>query len=137
MSLRADFQILMPKKAVIVAIALFVAALHFVVGPTYGGPARGFVNGYLIDLLLPFAVFLLTGLFEHPLLRPAWSRGVAVFGVGAAAETLQAVGVRALGSTFDPLDYLMYAIGVVGGVAFEKGVISRLSTPEAASRDRP
>jgi hypothetical protein len=127
----------MPKKAVIVAIALFVASLHLVAGPNYEGPARVFVNGYLIDLLLPFAMFLLTGLFEYPLLRPAWIRGVAVFGVGAGAETLQAMGVRALGSTFDPLDYLMYAIGVVGGVVFEKAVISRLSTLEAAPRDRP
>jgi hypothetical protein len=127
----------MPKKAIIVAIALFVAALHFVVGPTYEGPARTFVNGYLIDLLLPFAMFLLTGLVEHPLVRPAWIRGIVVFGVGAAAETFQAVGVGALGSTFDSLDYLMYAIGVVGGVIFEKAVLSRLPGPGAASRDRP
>lgn len=126
----------MPKKVVIVAIALFVGSLHFVTGPNYEGPARAFVNGYLIDLLLPFAVFLLTGLFEHPLVRPAWIRGVAVLGVGAAAETLQAVGVRALGSTFDPLDYLMYAIGVAGGVVVEKAVISRLSTAKAAPRNR-
>ena len=37
----------MTKRAVIVAIALIVAALHFVTGKQYQGPFPVFVNGYL------------------------------------------------------------------------------------------
>jgi hypothetical protein len=117
---------LMSRKAIVVAIALFVASLHFVTGPGYRGPAREFVNGYLIDLLLPFAMFLVSGVAAHSVLRSPLLRAVAVFSVGAFAETLQAFDVEVLGSTFDPLDYLMYALGVLGGVAFERIALSRL-----------
>ena len=36
------------RKRIIVAICLAVAALHFVVGPAYGGPYRAFVASYLV-----------------------------------------------------------------------------------------
>ncbi len=42
-------------KTLVVAVALAVGLLHFVTGPNYHGPFRVFVNGYLIDILLPLA----------------------------------------------------------------------------------
>jgi hypothetical protein len=58
------------KKRVITAIALTVGALHFVTGEQYQGPFPAFVNGYLIDILLPMALFLLMGLVESKLPPP-------------------------------------------------------------------
>jgi hypothetical protein len=51
----------MNRKVVVVLIALAVGLLHFLTGPGYRGPLPWFVNGYLIDILLPFAMFLVLG----------------------------------------------------------------------------
>jgi len=48
----------MTRKLLVTLIALIVGALHFVTGEQYQGPFPVFVNGYLIDILLPMALFL-------------------------------------------------------------------------------
>lgn len=111
-----------------VGIALGVGLLHFVTGPDYRGPLRDFVNGYLIDILLPFAMYLLLSLPQRPLRLPTVGRALAVLAVGGVVELLQFLGVPVFGSTFDPLDLMMYAAGVGGGVAFERLVLARMST---------
>ena len=111
-------------KRIVVAICVVVAGLHFVTGPGYAGPFKLFVNGYMIDILLPFAMFLLLGIAGIEFLRGRLLRAVAVFGVGAGAETLQYFGIGIFGQTFDPLDYVMFLVGIVGGVVFEAWVLS-------------
>lgn len=115
-----------------VVVALGVGLLHVVTGPDYRGPLATFVNGYLIDILLPFAVYLLLTLPDRPfkLSRPA--RAVVVVGLGITVEVLQFHGVPIFGSTFDPLDFWMYAVGVVLAVGFERAVLARLSEGEGA-----
>lgn len=41
-------------------------------------------------------------------------------------ETMQLFGVPIFGQTFDPLDYLIFAIGIGAAVLFESTVLSRL-----------
>jgi hypothetical protein len=53
------------------------------------------------------------------------------------AETCQYFGIPVLGSTFDPLDYLMYGMGAVSGVVVDTQVFSRMFgfwTKEKAGR---
>ncbi len=119
-------RITLTRKPVVVAIALGVAALHFVTGPGYAGPFRAFVNGYLIDLLLPFAMVLVLGFVKLRWIRSPLVRGLLVFGVGAATETLQYFGLTVFGRTFDPLDYLMFALGAGAAMVFEALVLSRI-----------
>jgi hypothetical protein len=114
------------QKPIIVAIALAVGALHFVTGPGYRGPLPVFVNGYLIDALLPFAMVLVLGVADHPVSRSGILRGIAVFAVGAVTETLQYFGVPIFGRTFDPLDYLMFGVGIGLAVVFERLVLSKI-----------
>lgn len=116
----------MNQKLIVVSIALGVGALHFLTGPGYRGPWPVFVNGYMIDILLPFAMVLVLGVADQPPLRSEITRSVLVFGVGAVTETLQCFGVPIFGQTFDPLDYVMFAIGVGLAVAFEKAVLSKV-----------
>ena len=116
----------MTRKHLVVAIALFVGLLHFVTGPGYRGPGRAFVNGYLIDLLLPFAVYLLLSLPDRPLRMSRTVRACVVLAVGAGVEVLQYFGVPVFGRTFDPVDLLMYALGVTAGVVLEVAVLSRM-----------
>lgn len=118
----------LPRKPVIVAICLTVAALHFVTGPQYGGPFRAFVTGYLIDLALPFALVLLLGLgfASVPVLCRPLSRVMVVFCIGAVVEGSQYLGIPLFGRTFDPLDLLMYAVGATAALGFERLAFSPL-----------
>ncbi|MBL8981915.1 MAG: hypothetical protein JNL26_07015 [Gemmatimonadetes bacterium] len=112
----------MRRKPVVVAICLIAAALHLVTGPDYQGPLRGFVTGYLIDLVLPFALVLLlgVGLEEVPTLRRPVVRATAIFLVGVTVELLQYLDMPVFGRTADLVDLLMYATGAIAAVGFER-----------------
>lgn len=45
-----------PRKWITVVISLMVGALQFVTGEDYQGPFPLFVNGYMIDILLPMTL---------------------------------------------------------------------------------
>lgn len=121
------------RKQVVVGISLGVGLLHFVTGPAYGGPFRNFVNGYLIDILLPFAMYLLLSLLEGRGRLSAAARAAIILVAATGVELLQLRGVPVFGRTFDPVDLGMYALGVAGGVVFEVFVLSRLGGSTALS----
>jgi hypothetical protein len=119
-------QSLASRRVIVVVIAVVVGLLHFLTGPGYRGPFPVFVNGYMIDLLLPFAMYLVLGLAEHSILRSRIVRGTVVFAIGAVSETLQYFGVPIFGSTFDLLDYVMFGIGIGLAIGFEEIVLFRM-----------
>lgn len=100
------------KKIVIVVIAVFVGLLHFVTGPQYAGPFPVFVNSYLIDILLPFALYMLLTLFGTALFEDWAVKAILIFSIGLIVELSQYVGIPLLGSVFDPWDIFMYALGI-------------------------
>lgn len=116
----------MNKKTIVTIIALSVGLLHFVTGENYRGPFPVFVNGYLIDILLPMALYLLLGLFVVKWIRSTPFRAVAVFLFGCVVETSQYLGYPLFGSTFDPLDILAYAGGIALGIFLEVTLFPRL-----------
>jgi hypothetical protein len=71
-------------------------------------------------------LFLLLSLFENKLFRSALFRAVAVFGFGCFVETCQYFGRPIFGSTFDPLDILAYAGGVLLGILLDHVLLPRL-----------
>ena len=116
----------MVKKLTITTIALIVGALHFISGEQYRGPFPIFVNGYLIDILLPMTLFLLMGSFRNRIVRSAPFRACAVLGFGCFVEASQSFGHPLYGSTFDPLDFVAYAGGVALGAVFDLVLFPRL-----------
>jgi hypothetical protein len=114
------------RKVIVVLIAIVVGLLHFLTGPGYCGPFPVFVNGYMIDILLPFAMYLVLGVANQSPLRSGMARGIFVFAIGATTETLQYFGVPIFGRTFDLLDYLMFGIGIGLAAVFERVVLSRI-----------
>jgi hypothetical protein len=116
----------MKKRFLIASIALTVGVLHFVTGEQYQGPFSIFVNGYLIDILLPMTLFLLMSLFQNKIIRLPVFRAGAVFGFGCFVEASQYFGYPVFGSTFDPLDILAYAGGVALGIWLDLAVFPRL-----------
>ena len=73
------------RKVIIVCVALFVSGLHLVTGENYQGPFPFFVNGYLIDILLPMTLILLMGFVENRIVRSTVLRAGAVFGFGCGS----------------------------------------------------
>jgi hypothetical protein len=114
------------RKGMVVLIAVVVGLLHFLTGPRYRGPFTAFVNGYMIDILVPFAMYLVLGVAKQSILRTGIARGAFVFAIGAITETLQYFGVPIFGRTFDLLDYLMFGVGIGLAVVFERIVLSRI-----------
>jgi hypothetical protein len=116
----------MSKKLIITIIALAVGALHFVTGENYRGPFPLFVNGYLIDILLPMTMVLLMGLMQSKTLQSPLLRATAVFLFGCAVEISQHLGRPFFGSTFDPFDVLAYACGVGLGLLLDLVLFPRI-----------
>jgi hypothetical protein len=114
------------QKTITAFIALTVGLLHFVTGENYRGPFPAFVNGYLIDLLLPMALYLLMGLLELRWIRSPVFRAIAVFLFGCAVETSQYLGRPFFGSTFDLLDILAYAGGALLGAFLDLILFPRI-----------
>jgi hypothetical protein len=116
------------KSIVTISIMVPIALLHFVIGKSYTGAFPDFVNGYLIDILLPFGLYFLLSPQDavRPVLRSWWVKALPVLAIGYGVETAQLFGVPIFGRTFDPLDYLAYTVGVILAVIVDKMVFPRL-----------
>ena len=118
------------KKSIflIVGISLFVALMHFVIGPDYNGICRHFVRGYLIDLLLPMNMYLLLQISFRKKISIVKSRitgALFTFLTGLIVEILQLYKIEFLGSTYDPVDIVMYGIGVITGLLIDFTIIDK------------
>lgn len=117
------------RVAVGVAINLLIAGLHLLDLRALLGPElRPMIGSYFSDLTLPFAFYYLLCFIDDraAILRPAAAKAGVVFLASAGAEVLQGAGVPALGRTFDPVDFAMYAAGVGLAAALDRLLLSRL-----------
>lgn len=119
------------KKSIIliVGISLFVALLHFIIGPDYNGICKHFVRGYLIDLVLPMNLYLLLQISLRKNISIVKSRVIGAlftFSFGVIVEILQFLNIKFLGSTFDPLDIVMYAFGIMIGLLVDFTIIDKI-----------
>jgi hypothetical protein len=106
-----------------------VAAIHaFRVGAYLTGTAHRLYYSYASDLLLPLAMYFVLCLSERNLaLLGDWrAKAAGVFAAASSAEALQGLGVPMLGRTFDPLDFLMYAIGVLAAALLDRVALPAL-----------
>ncbi|MFC2030863.1 hypothetical protein ACFLWA_09070 [Chloroflexota bacterium] len=114
------------KRALIVGLVVPVALIHFVTGDRYNGPYPEFVNGYLLDMLLPMSLYFLLCLANVPALRSWLVKAALVFVAASAVEMAQFFGVPLLGRTFDPTDFFMYAAGVLLAALLDTVVFPRI-----------
>lgn len=122
------------KKVVIISIMVLIALIHFFAGINYKGPYPEFVNGYLLDILVPFGFYFLLGLSKFPLLKSWIVKSVLMFGAASFTEIAQCFGVPIFGQTFDPVDFVMFGMGVILAAIFDIIVFPRIFdfwTPKA------
>lgn len=119
------------RLIVLVVLCVITTILHLMPRPTYNTGYGRFFNSYLIDILLPAYLFFLftMNLYRLPpkyLDRPFLVKlimAVLVLLIGFTIETLQYFSIPILGRTFDPMDYMMYLIGVLIGLGLDYGVV--------------
>ena len=114
------------KKIVVSGIVISIALIHFITGSGYKGPFPRFVNSYLLDILVPFAFYLLLCVSNVSLFKPWFVKGALVFAIGVSVEALQFFEVPLFGRTFDPVDFVMYAIGVTLAAILDTTVLPRI-----------
>jgi hypothetical protein len=117
------------RRAVVFSIMALIAAVHiFRLGSYLQGELHAFYYSYFSDVIIPFGFYFLLCLTEQhvPVLRH-WEVKLAIaFLTPSIAETCQYFGIPVLGSTFDPLDYLMYGIGALSAAVVDVQVFSRV-----------
>ena len=117
------------RLAVVFSIVALIAAVHILrIGSYLQGELYDFSYSYFSDFIIPFGYyFLLCANEPHmPFLR-RWTVKLAIaFLTPSIAETCQYFGLPVLGSTFDPLDYVMYGMGAISAVAVDTQVFSRV-----------
>lgn len=108
-------------KGIILIVLLILNLFFHLVATSWKRAFLGpFFTAYMTDIILPWYFYALISFIvlknreKKHLLRIVTA--LAVFMMGAILETLQYFNIKILGSTFDPLDYAMYFIGVLGGV---------------------
>jgi hypothetical protein len=124
-----DVSLTLKRSAVNFGIILVVAIIHiFRLGSYLSGEWYNFYYSYFSDFALTFAAYFLIANVEFQLpIRRRWGVKCALaFTLPAIAETCQFFGVPVLGVTFDPLDYLIYALGALAAVLVDTQVFSRV-----------
>ena len=117
------------RRAVVCSIMMLIAAVHILrLGSYLQGELFNLYYSYFSDIAIPFGCYFLLYAPEVP--KPVFghweAKSAIVFVVPSIAETLQYFGVPVLGSTFDPLDYAMYAVGAISAALVDRQVFSRV-----------
>lgn len=115
------------KIAIVIGIELFIALIFFIGADWAGESVHRFFHSYFADIALPFGYYFLLILVEDiwRFLRPWHRKALAVFLLVATSEILQFFGIYALASVFDPIDFVMYASGVLLAAFVDTRLISK------------
>ena len=102
---------------------LLIAAIHiFRVGTYFSGKLFILYYSYFSDIVIPIGIYFMLCINDTsiPSLGNWRTKAVIVFLIAAATEVAQAFGIPLLGSTFDPLDFVMFGVGTLLAVGLDK-----------------
>ena len=116
------------RKTLVVLIQLLIALLFIIGIKRLDAKWQLLYGSYFADLALPFGFYFLLSITagNRPVL-PSWrARAAAIFALCSLSEILQYFGIYALATIFDPLDFLMYALGVLSAAFADRIIFPRL-----------
>ena len=111
-----------------ISILTGIALIHiFRVGQYLKGDLFTYYYSYASDIMIPFGLYFLLCINESTMrfLRKWYVKALFIFGITTIIEILQLFGVYIVGVTFDILDILMYAIGVMIAVLSDRLILKR------------
>jgi hypothetical protein len=116
------------RKIVGISIMVAIGAIHlFRVGSYLDGDLYIYYYSYASDLIIPIGIYFLLSMNEiqYRFLQKWYMKALIVFGLSTFTEIMQIFGVYMLGVTFDIFDILMFGIGVLTAVLFDKQIFER------------
>jgi hypothetical protein len=119
----------MNNKRLVVVITLLIIASLFIIGADWANEKiHRFFHNYFADIAIPFGYYLLLVLLEdkYKLIRKWYIKAVAIFTLCSLSETLQYFGIYALARVYDPVDYAMYALGVLLAAFTDRIIFKKL-----------
>ncbi|KAA3611053.1 MAG: hypothetical protein D8M58_13815 [Calditrichaeota bacterium] len=111
-----------------IIISLTIAAVHaFRIGSYLDGDLYILYYSYASDIIIPFGFYFLLVISETEVrfLQRWFIKAFIVFGAATFTEIMQAFDYYFLGVTYDPVDILMFAIGTLTAVFFDKFIFER------------
>jgi hypothetical protein len=116
------------KKTIIVIALLIIASLFFIGAEWASETTHRLFHSYFADISIPFGYYLLLILLEdkYKPFEKWYVRAGAIFILCALSETLQYFDIYALARVFDPMDYVMYAFGVLLAVFADRILFKRM-----------
>jgi hypothetical protein len=109
-------------------VMLIIALIFgFRIGNNLNGNLYIYYQSYAGDFMIPFGAYFLLCMNEIQLrfLRKWFVKALIVFCVMTFSEIMQLFGLYLFGVTFDLADILMYGIGVIVAVFFDKQIFER------------
>lgn len=118
------------RNRILVGISIIsvIALIHiFRVGSYLKGDLYLFYYSYVSDLIIPFGIYFLLCIDELfiKILRKWYIKASIIWGITTLMEILQLFGIYAFGNTFDPIDILMYGLGVGFAIVFDRLLLKR------------
>ena len=111
------------RMFVSICVLLPIAAAHiFRVGTYFNGKLFILYYSYFSDIVIPIGIYFLLCINDVsvPSMKNFKTKSAIVFVSAAAIETAQGFGIPLLGSTFDPLDFVMFGVGIIIAVCLDK-----------------
>ncbi len=119
----------MKTKKTIVVITVLIIACILVIGAGWAGETIDrLFHSYFADIALPFGFYFLLVLLEEKYepIKKWYIKAGAILFLCVLSETLQYFGIYALAIVFDPLDYVMYASGIVLAIFTDRVIFKSL-----------
>ena len=111
----------------VMLIIIIALIFGFRIGNNLNGNLYIYYQSYAGDFMIPFGAYFLLCMYEIQLqfLRKWFVKALIVFCVMTFSEIMQLFGLYLFGVTFDLADILMYGIGVITAVFFDKQIFAR------------
>jgi len=119
------------RKFISISIVVLIAAIHaFRLGSYFNGNWYIIYYSYVSDLIIPFGFYFLLCIsdIQIKVFRKWYIKAILVFGACTITEILQAFNITFLGETFDIIDIMMFAAGVMLAVIVDKWIFDRKIT---------
>ena len=115
------------RVRLVIFIELVIASI-FIIGADWANRSSYiFFQSYYADIFLPFGFYFLLSIKgdDSKYFSAWWKKALAIFTLTATSETMQYFGIFALARVFDPLDYVMYGLGVMLAVLVDRVIFTK------------
>ena len=115
------------KKIVVIGMQIVLVVLLILGTKLSSHTLRIIYYSYFADVIIPFGFYFLLSLAQekHSVFEKWQVKALSIFLLCTTSEILQFFGIYALARVFDPLDIVMYGIGVLVAAFIDRKLIAK------------